>query len=300
MTGGAGDTADGTPEALSAQRLAAVEGIVFDIDGCLILSSQPAGHDGAVLPGAVDAVRRLRAGGRRLVAFTNASNRPPAQIAESLRELGFGFADDAVLTPSVVAADVVLSRFGDAPVLAFGASGVVDVLAGAGVRLATAGDGTAVAAVVVGWDAAFDQPKLQAAAEAIWAGAPLLVTSDAPAFATKGRRTAGAAGFIANGLAHVTGRPYEVLGKPSALAAAAAAGRLGVAPSSMLVAGDDLTLEVAMARRCGGVGVLVTTGMHSRADAAAASGDLCPHLVVDALAELADAVLDARAAVAAS
>jgi HAD superfamily hydrolase (TIGR01450 family) len=297
--GGPDGAADDGPHDALPARLAAVEGIVFDIDGCLILSSQPAGHDGAVLPGAVDAVRRLRASGRRVVAFTNASNRPPERIAESLRELGFGFADDEVLTPSVVAADVVRSRFGDAPVLAFGAAGVVDVLAAAGARLATPGDGTTVAAVVVGWDAAFDQPKLQAAAEAVWSGAPLLVTSDAPAFATKGRRTAGAAGFIANGLAHVTGRPYEVLGKPSALAAAAAADRLGVEPGRMLVAGDDLTLEVAMARRTGGVGVLVTTGMHSRADADAAAGDLRPHLVVDALAELADAVLGARPAVAA-
>lgn len=274
-----------------SRRLADVEGLVFDIDGCLILSTQPAGHDGLTLPGAVEAVTALRASGRRLVAFTNASNRPPRQIAESLRELGFGFADEAVMTPSVVAADVVLQRFGDAPVLAFGASGVVDVLADAGVRLATPGDGAAIAAVVVGWDAAFDQTKLQAAAEAVWAGAPLLVTSDAPAFATKGRRTAGAAGFIANGLAHVTGTPYEVMGKPSLLAAATAATRLGVAPERMLVAGDDLTLEVAMARRVGGVGVLVTTGMHSRDDAARAPEHQRPDLVVDSLAELADRLL---------
>lgn len=272
-------------------QLSEVDGLVFDIDGCLILSSQPAGHDGLVLPGAVEAVGALRSSGRRVVAFTNASNRPPRAIAQSLRDLGFGFADDAVLTPAAVAAQVVLQRYGDAPVLAFGASGVVDVLVEAGVRVADPGQQGPVAAVVVGWDAAFDQSKLQVAAEAIWAGAPLLVTSDAPAFATKGRRTAGAAGFIANGLAHVTGRPYEVLGKPSLLAARTAAERLGVAPERMLVAGDDLTLEVAMARRVGGVGVLVTTGMNTRADAQDAPEPLRPHLVVDSLAELADRML---------
>ncbi|GAA1032210.1 HAD-IIA family hydrolase [Virgisporangium ochraceum] len=274
-----------------SERLAGVEGLVFDVDGCLILSSQPAGHDGTALPGAVEAVAALRASGRRLVAFTNASNRPPRRIAESLRELGFDFPDEDVLTPSVVAADVVRQRFGDAPVLAFGATGVVDVLAKAGVRLATPGDGTAVAAVVVGWDTAFDQPKLQAAAEAIWAGAPLLVTSDAPAFATKGRRTAGVSGFIATGLAHIAGQTYEVVGKPSLLAASTAAARLGVPPERMLVVGDDLSLEVAMARRVGAVGVLITTGVCSRTDADAAAEGQRPHLVVDSLLELATLML---------
>jgi HAD superfamily hydrolase (TIGR01450 family) len=269
--------------------LATVEGVVLDVDGCLVLSTQPAGHDGTALPGAVEAVKAIRATGRRVIAFTNASSRPPAQIAASLRELGFDLADDEVLTPSIVAAEVLRDRYGDAPVLAFGGTGLVDVLAAAGVRLAPAGD-TAVAAVVVGWDVAFDQAKLRAAAEAIWAGSPLLVTSDAPYFATTGRRSPGVAGFIATGLSHVTGAAYEVLGKPSSLAAACAAARLGVRLERMLVAGDDLTLEVGMACRNGGIGVLVTTGIHTRSDAARAPADRRPHLVVDSLAELADSL----------
>ena len=277
-------------------RLAAVQGVVFDVDGCLILAGSPAGQDGAALPGAVDAVRAIRATGRRVVAFTNASARPPAEVAESLRGLGFDLAADEVLTPSVVAATTVRQRFGDAPVLAFGGSGVLDVLAAAGVRLVDPhsldgpGDGTPVAAVVIGWDTDFDRAKAQAAAEALWAGAPMLVTSDAPAFATAGRRTVGLAGFIAAGLAHVADCGYEVLGKPSQLAVDAAAERLGVAPDRMLVAGDDLTLEAAMAHRAGGIGVLVTTGMHSRADALAAPPGRRPHLVVDTLTALADAL----------
>jgi len=272
------------------RRLARAQGVVVDVDGCLILSDQPAGHGGTPLTGAVEAVHAVRAGGRRVVAFTNASSRTPAEIARSLDELGFGFGDRDVLTPSVVAARVLLQRFGDKPILAFGGHGLFEVLREAGVRLASPGDGDAVAAVVAGWDIAFDEPKLQAAAEAVWRGAPLLVTSDAPAFAIRGRRAAGVAGFIANGLAHVTGVEYEVLGKPSALAAATAAERLGVAPDRMLVVGDDLTLEVAMARRAGGVGVLVTTGLNSRSDALAAPPQSRPDLVVDGLGELVDAL----------
>ncbi len=269
-------------------RLAAVRGVVLDVDGCLILSSQPAGEDGIVLPGASAAVTELRDLGLPVLVFTNASSRPPAQIAASLADLGFDVGPDDVLTPSVVGAETILHRFGDRPALAFGGSGVVDVLREAGVNLVDpdADDAAARAEVVlVGWDVGFDQRRLQVAAEAVWGGAPLLVTSDAPAFATAGGRTAGVGGFIANGLAYVTGADYEVLGKPSDAAIEIATRRLGIEPRELLVAGDDLSLEVAMARRAGGVGVLVTTGTHSRADAEAASDDRRPDLVVDSLAE---------------
>jgi HAD superfamily hydrolase (TIGR01450 family) len=278
------------------RRLAAVEGVVLDLDGCLILSTEPAGHDAVALPGAAELVAAARSSGRRVVAFTNASARTPEQISGSLRGLGVDLRPADILTPTVVAAGRIRERFADGHVLAFGGPGVVDVLAAAGIHVLTATQvqaGAQVAAVVVGWDPTFDQPKLQAAAEALWAGAALLVATDAPAFATAGRRTAGLVGFIAAGLARVGGCGYEVMGKPSAPAVAAAAAVLQTRPDALLVVGDDLTLEVAMARLAGGVGVLVTTGLHTRADASAAPAGLRPDLVVDRLDELAEALLRA-------
>ena len=138
---------------------------------------------------------------------------------------------------------------------------------------------------------------MQVAAEALWAGAPLLVTSDAPFFATSGGRSAGLSGFIANGLSFVTGVPYEVLGKPSALAFDIAARRLGVTGRHALVVGDDLNLEVAMAAAADALGVLVTTGTHTREDAARLAPECRPDLVVDALTEVVGALHRARAGV---
>ncbi len=154
--------------------------------------------------------------------------------------------------------------------------------------------------VLVGWDVAFDQPKLQIAAEALWRGVPLLITSDAPFFATAGGRSAGLSGFIANGLSYVTGQPYEVLGKPSAAAVEVLAQRLGVPGSHTLVAGDDLTLEVAMANAAGAIGVLVTTGTHTRDDIDRVGEECRPDLVVDSLTEVVDLMRRARSGVAAT
>jgi ribonucleotide monophosphatase NagD (HAD superfamily) len=190
-----------------------------------------------------------------------------------------------------VAAELIRERYGDAPVLAFGGSGLVDVLSAHAVVLGDPAESGQVAAVVIGWDVDFDQGKLQRAAEAVWGGAPIMVTSDARSFASKDGKNAGVGGFIANGLSYITQTAYEVVGKPSTAALSVAAQRLGVEPNCILIAGDDLTLEVAMAVGGGGVGVLVTTGTHSRGDAAEAQPGFRPDLIFDDLGELADAML---------
>ena len=267
-------------------RLRAVRGVIFDIDGCLVLADRPGGHGGRPLPGAVEAVAAVRRSGRSVVAFTNGSSQVPAEIAANLRALGFDLDDSEVLTPSVVAADIVLQRFGDNRVLAFGGHGLVDVLEDAGVALCEIDRPQDACAVVIGWDVNFDRDRLQAAAEAVWSGAPLLVTSDARRFASATRPMAGVGGFIAKGLSYVTDTRYEVVGKPSAAAMSAAARRLGVSADEILVAGDDLTLEIAMARSHNAVGVLVTTGLHGHREVLALSERDRPDLVVESLSDL--------------
>lgn len=269
-------------------RLAETEGIVFDVDGCLVLSDKPGGHGGRALPGAIEAFAQVRATGRSVVAFTNASSQAPKDIAAGLTQLGFPLGEHDVLTPSVIAAEVAVDRFGSSPVLAFGGPGLHDVLEAGGVVLADEGHPLEAAAVIVGWDVAFTRDRLQAATEAIWNGAPLLVTSDARRFASATKPMAGVSGFIAQGLSYVTGCSYEVLGKPSAAAMSVAARRLGVAADRVLVAGDDLTLEVAMAKAAGALGVLVTTGIHGLDDVALLDAHVAPDLVVDGLLELAE------------
>lgn len=267
-------------------RLAAVEGVVFDIDGCLALFG--AAHDGGVaLPGAAAAIEQVRAAGRGVVAFTNASANPPWTIAARLRDLGIPLADDDVLTPAVVATEVIAQRYRGRPVLAFGGDGLLDVLRrDESIELADPRGSAAVAAVLIGWDTAFGRDQVQRAAEALWDGADLLVSSDAPSFASRGSPVAGVSGFIAHGLRHVTGVEFEIVGKPSPTAMGVISRRLGVAADRLLVVGDDLTLETRMARAAGAIAVLTTTGTHDAHDAAAAPPADRPDLVVAGLPDL--------------
>lgn len=284
-----------------AERLARVRGVMFDIDGCLLLADQPSGYGGTVLPGAPEALEAVRATGRSFVAFTNGSFQTPSAIATTLRELGLDLTDDQVMTPAVVAAETMATRYPGGRVLVFGGEGVTEPFAARGVEMvdldeALAGRAGTVAAVVVGWDVEFGREKIVAAAEAVLSGAELYTTSAAPSFASHQRLNVGVSGFIAAGLTHVTGKPYKVLGKPSTEAFNAICSRTGALPEAVLVVGDDLRMEAGMARAHGAVGVLMTTGTNSRADAAQAAADRTPDIILDSLEELASLLQQHRAA----
>ncbi|WAM19755.1 HAD-IIA family hydrolase [Rhodococcus sp. JS3073] len=272
-------------------RLADVRGVMFDIDGCLVISDGPSGKGGRALPGAPEAIDLVRRTGRSMAVFTNGSMQTPHQIAESLRSLDLDVRDEEVLTPAVVAAETMQTLHPEQPLLVFGGPGVQHDFLTRGLDVvdldrALAGEPTNAAAVVIGWDVEFGRNKLQIAAEAVLAGAQIYCTSDARSFASEHRLNVGVSGFIAAGLSHVTQRPYRILGKPAPEAFEVLTRRLQVAPEQMLIIGDDLTLECAMARRGGALGALVTTGTHSAADADAAPPEHQPDFIISALGEL--------------
>src|SRR5438552_6351148 len=65
--------------------------ILLDVDGVLHVSGEP-------IPGAAEAVARLRGDGHRLRVVTNATTRSKAELAEDLRGLGIEVEDDEVQT----------------------------------------------------------------------------------------------------------------------------------------------------------------------------------------------------------
>jgi HAD superfamily hydrolase (TIGR01450 family) len=284
-------------------RLAAVDGIMFDIDGCLVLSDGPSGQDGYVLPGAAAALEYARASGRRLCAFTNGSAQTGAEIAHHLRSMGLAVEDHEVLTPASVAAEVMLTQHPNEAILVIGGDGLKHDFRTRGITLvdlesALAAGTSDAAAVVIGWDTEFGRTKLELAAATVFRGASIYVTSDAPMFASKSRLNVGLSGFIATGLSHVTGQPYEVVGKPSMNAMDLIARNLNTPPDRVLVIGDDIELEAAMALKAGALAALVLTGTTTREQLDAATDRNRPELVVSSLTELVELLVIADRTVA--
>lgn len=275
-------------------RFSQTKGIMFDIDGCLMLSDGPGGYEGQALPGAIEAVQAVKDAGLEVVVFTNGSMQPPEAIAENMRSMGFDITDDEVFTPGRVAAAVLKKHHGDAPVLAFGGDGIQlpmqqqDVNVVDPTELFESGIDQDIAGVVIGWDTNFGQQKIQLAAEAIKRGAKLYCTSIATHFAASHRMNVGISGFITMGLVHVTGVDYELVGKPSESAMESISTAMGSAQQELIIVGDALDAEVGMAVQAGAIGVLTTTGVTSRSEAETAKDSMKPDYIVDSMYEFMD------------
>ena len=210
---------------------------------------------------------------------------PPA-IAAKLRGVGLDVADSEVLTPATVAAAYIRHTYPGDPVLAFGTRGVLEPLRDMHIQLVAVEEAERAKVVLIGADPDFTYVKLTAACRAVWRGAPMLVTSMAPYFASAGGRLPSTSGAIAAGIRHVTGAEPVIVGKPSPLVLEIAAQRLGSTPPALVVIGDDIRLEVRMAREAHAFSVLVLSGSTGSEHVAQTADDLRPHLVCENVGEM--------------
>jgi 4-nitrophenyl phosphatase len=264
-----------------------IDAVVFDVDGTLLHANDPGGVRRAhPIAGAAETVERVRASGRRVLFFTNGTGPTPTAYAADLRSLGFSLADHEFMNPAVVAARWIARRHPGKSVLVLGGPGVVAPLHDLGIETITAGEHALADVVLVGWDDALTYGDLRAACESVWAGAPLLATSTAPFFSVNGGRAPGWSGAIVAAIRQTTGARAVTLGKPSPVALREMCRTLCVKPQRTLVVGDDLALEIAMARRVGARAALVLTGISTEADAAAVAAVRRPHAVLPNVAAL--------------
>jgi 4-nitrophenyl phosphatase len=245
------------------KRPAPIRGLMFDVDGTLLLSDRSLGGY-ELLPGAAETLTSLRKIDFPFVLLTNGSAYPPAEQAARLRTEGLPVEDHQMLTPSSITADL-MSRKGVRRALILGTRGVGHSLRDAGIETVYTGEprATEVDAVYVGWHPDCGMKDIEAACNAIWAGARLYVASYVPFFATKGGRTVGYSFAIVAAIRKLTGVPMILTGKPSQHALRFVAQKLGVPVNAVGVVGDDPLVEIIMARRAGATAFGVTTGMTS-------------------------------------
>lgn len=274
------------------EALPRVKGFMFDLDGTLLLSDRSLGGY-EILPGAVELLTEL---GRRAVPFvvlTNGSAYPPAEQAAKLRACGLPVADDRMLTPSSIAAELMV-RNGVRRALILGSRGVGHALRAAGVETVHTGEpgDREVQAVYVGWHPDCTMKDIEAACQAIWAGAALYAASDVPFFATKQGRTVGYSYAIIGAIRRMTRAPLVLTGKPSLHALRHVARTLRLPCRTIGVVGDDPGVEIIMARRGGASAFGVTTGVTPAAAWARETGKRRPDHVLRALGELLACVQD--------
>jgi HAD superfamily hydrolase (TIGR01450 family) len=261
--------------------LDAVRGFMFDVDGTL-LHRGPDGR-GQPQPGAVEVLARIRASGRKLVLFTNASHVPSATVARGLRDDGLPVADHEVLTPTDSAITFLGEHHAQARVLLFASDAVSDHMTQAGVIVANGEDADAV---FVAHQDEVELSSIERAARAVRRGAPLFTSSYVAGYAGANGMIFSRGAMIAAAIAKVSGVRPRVLGKPSRAAVEALRARLGVPTRALAVVGDDLEMDIALGRMGGSQTILVRSGISGAVDLSRVPERRRPDAVIDGVADL--------------
>jgi ribonucleotide monophosphatase NagD (HAD superfamily) len=228
--------------------------ICLDVDGTLT-----DGVRGPALPGAVDAVRRLRANVPvRLV--TNTTSVPHGELAEFL--IGQKVLDrpDHLWTPVLVARGELPARGHDAGVL------IADPWQRgeyAWFREDPRGPAVLLTTEAHDWRIGDLQPAFRRLLD----GAAFYALTRNRFFRKEGALVTDVGGPAAF-LAYTAGREPETLGKPSRLLFEAVAREAGASLDQLVMVGDDAEFDVAMPAALGLTGILVRTGKYRAGDEA--------------------------------
>ncbi len=252
-----------------------IRAVLIDIDGVLTVSWEP-------VPGAVGALRRLRAAGFPLALVTNTTSRSRASIASALAGTGFPVTADDILTAPAIAAAYLQDHYPGARCLLLNSGDIGEDLAG--LTLARHGDPGPVDVVLVGGAGPeFTYQALNQAFGHLQSGARLVAMHRGLYWRTSEGLQLDAGAFI-TGLEQAAGTQADVVGKPAAAFFAAALAHLDADATETLMAGDDIETDVLAAQRQGLTGVLVKTGKYLPRTHRAASGT--PDHVLDSFAGL--------------
>jgi HAD superfamily hydrolase (TIGR01450 family) len=253
---------------------AEITSLVCDMDGVLYRGAE-------TIPGAPEAVHRLRRNGVRVLFCTNNSSQTVAQYTEKLAGMGIETAPEDILTSAVVTEEVLNERgLAHKRVLIVGGEGMEVVARDADLEIVQEGAGVDI--VLVGWDRDFDYLKMQRAADAVRNGAIFIASNADATFPASDGPLPGAGAILAS-IEVASGRRAEVVGKPHKPMTDAIVRRLG-ADGGIAAVGDRPDTDLAGAFEMGWMTILVLSGVTSRE--AADSLRPKPDLIVDSIADL--------------
>jgi HAD superfamily hydrolase (TIGR01458 family) len=247
-----------------------VDAVLLDIDGVLVTSW-------VALPGSIETVAALRAAGIPFRLLTNTTTHTRAGLAATLREAGFDFAPEEILTAVTATAAHLRARH---------AGGKVYVLSDGdprpdltGVELVELDDADVV--VLGGACDDFSYDTMNRVFRRLNEGAGFVAMHRNLYWRTKDGLQLDGGAFVA-ALQAASGVSPVVCGKPAPAYFEAALEDLRVEAGRAAMVGDDVVNDVGGAQAVGVRGVLVRTGKFRPSDLGRGS----PDVVVDSIADV--------------
>jgi HAD superfamily hydrolase (TIGR01458 family) len=253
-----------------APALGDVEGLLLDLSGVIYVQDE-------AVPGAAEALERLRGEGIPIRLVTNTTMRPRRSILERLERLGIEADPAELITPATLAASRC-AEAGYESVSLVVLDELREDLEGLEER------GNSVDAVIVGdLGEGWDYDILNRAFRQVMDGAALIALQKNRYWETAEGLSLDAGPFVA-AVEYAAGREAEVVGKPSPAFFELALGELGVSADRAAMVGDDVEADVGGSMDAGLAGILVRTGKY-REDLVRESG-IEPTATADSIADV--------------
>jgi NagD protein len=258
-----------------ARSIPAFDGYIFDLDGTVYLGD-------TLLPGAGQAITRLRDAGRRVVFLSNNPTHTREQYAERLARLGLPTPAHQIVNSAQVMAQWLQHETPGCRVFVVGEQPLKDELSAAGFQLVERA--AEIDVIVASFDRTFAYWKLQVAFDAIRRGARFVATNADRYCPVPGGGEPDAAAVIAAIEACTATKVEVVVGKPSSIMARAVAEIIQLPAERCLMTGDRLETDIAMGLAAGMATALTLTGATTRAVLEAS--EIRPDYVIEGLGEL--------------
>ncbi|XP_068608800.1 haloacid dehalogenase-like hydrolase domain-containing protein 2 [Brachionichthys hirsutus] len=227
----------------------ALKAVLVDLSGTLHV------EDTAV-PGAQDALNRLRQAPVAVKFVTNTTKESKNKLMERLQRLDFTLQETEIFT-SLSAARSLLEQRQHRPLLLVDDGALEDF---------TGIDTSEPNAVVVGLAPdRFNYRTLNEAFRLILDGAPLIAIHKARYYKQEDGLALGPGPFV-TGLEFATGCKATIVGKPEKTFFIQALSDLGCSPDEAVMIGDDARDDVGGAQNAGMLGILVRTGKYREGD----------------------------------
>jgi NagD protein len=245
-----------------------------DMDGVLV-------HEGKLIPGADEFIRRLRAAGIPFLVLTNNSIYTPRDLRFRLLATGLDIPADCIWTSAMATATFLSDQRPEGSAHVIGEAGLTTALHEIGYVLTS----TAPDYVILGETRTYSFEAVTTAIRLILDGARFVATNSDPTGPSKDG-VLPATGSVAALISRATGvQPYFV-GKPNPLMMRAALNRLQAHSESTVMIGDRMDTDVVAGLEAGMRTVLVLTGITHVEDVD--RFPFRPSRVLDSIADLVD------------
>lgn len=242
---------------------------VLDMDGTIYLGDH-------VINGAIDFTRRARAGGKRILYFTNNASRNKSVYFERLTQMGFAPDPGDILTSGDVTAAYLLTHHKNDKIFVLGTPALRDSFTEYGLRLT---DGLDANVVVTSFDTTLIYSRLETACRLISGGAVYYSTHEDINCPTE-YGSMPDSGAINALITCSTGKSPKYFGKPNRETAEMISEYTNTPFERIACVGDRLYTDIALGKRHGLYSILVLTGEAKQTDI---NEENAPDLVVDSI-----------------